>query len=412
MYCVPIAPRYLLIAATLAASCLVPDPARADWPSFRGPSGLGVSGEKGLSSRFPLDGPKVLWEAKVGTGTSVVTVAGGRAFTIGNVGKSDQVICFEAATGKQVWKHEFPLDVDKRMFEGGPAASPTLDSGRVYTVSHQGDLWCLDAATGKKVWYHHYQRDFGGRRPHWGYAGSATVEGQLLILDVGAKDGSTVALDKTTGQTVWKSGEDEAGYATPIVATIAGQRTAVVFKAEALIGLDVKDGRELWRYPWKTSYEVNAATPLVVGDRIFVSSGYGSGCAVIEIGKSGATEKWRNKNLRAHIASPVFSKGAIFGIDDQASARSPLVCLDMNSGQVKWTQRGVGGALIGADGKLFILAESGELIVAEDTASAFKSLARAQVLPRRCWVQPTLSDGRLYCRNNDGKIVCLDLTAK
>jgi outer membrane protein assembly factor BamB len=214
------------------------------------------------------------------------------------------------------------------------------------------------------------------------------------------------------GAVVWKSGDDPAGYATPMVATIGGKRTVVLFKGAALVGLDAKDGRELWRFPWKTNYEVNAASPIVVGDRIFISSGYGSGCALIEINAGRAVEKWRNKNLKAHINSPVYSKGYVYGIDDQASSRAPLVCLDFSSGQVKWSQRGIGGALVGADGKLIILSEAGELILAEESPAGFRPLGRAQVLPKRCWVQPTFANGRAYCRNNDGQLVCLDLSGK
>ncbi len=399
-------------ALSAAAFLLFLNPVtRADWASYRGPSQTGVSPEK-LSASFPPDGPKVLWKANVGTGTSAITVSGGRAFTMGNRGGKDRVVCLDTKTGREIWKNEYPLDVDKRMFEGGTAATPTIDGSRVYTVSHQGDVFCLDAATGRKIWYKHYQRDFKGRRPQWGFAGSATVEGNLVILDVGGKGASTVALDKTTGNVVWKSGEDEAGYATPVVATIGGKRTVVMFKATHLVGLDLKSGRELWRTPWKTNYDVNAATPIAVGDRIFISSGYGAGCALIEISGGKAVEKWRNKNLKAHFNSPAFSKGHLYGIDDQASPNAPLVCIDFATGQIKWSERGIGGGLVVADGKLIVLSERGELIIAEESPAGFRPLTRAQVLSKRCWVQPTLANGQLYCRNNEGDIVCLDASGK
>ncbi|MGB8169662.1 MAG: PQQ-binding-like beta-propeller repeat protein [Chthoniobacteraceae bacterium] len=409
----PTSAHHFVAAAVFAVSSLsTTDSARADWLSYRGPNANGASVEKGVSGKFPLDGPRVLWKTNVGVGTSSVTVSGERAYTMGNTKNFDHVFCFDAKTGAQVWKHEYPLDLDKRMFEGGTAATPTIDGDRVYSVSHQGDLFCLDAATGKKIWYKHYQQDLGGKRPQWGFAGSPTIEGNLVIVDVGGKGSSTVALDKSSGSLVWKSGDDEAGYASPVVATIGGKRTVVMFKGTALVGLDVKDGRELWRTPWKTNYEVNAATPLVVGDRIFISSGYGSGCALIEISGGKAVEKWRNKNLKAHINSPVYSKGYVYGIDDQASNRAPLVCLDFATGAVKWSQRGIGGALVAADGKLIILSESGELIIADESSSGFRPLSRAQVLPKRCWVQPTFANGRIFCRNNEGQLVCVDAAGK
>ena len=294
------------------------------------------------------------------------------------------------------------------MFEGGPAATPTVDGNRVYSVSHQGDLFCLDAATGKAVWSKHYQKDFGGQRPRWGFAGSPTVEGNLVLVDVGGKGASTVALDKATGATVWKSGDDEAGYASPVVATIAGKRTVVVFKAAHFVGLDLKDGKELWRGQWKTSYNVNAATPLVVGDRIFVSSGYGSGCALFEVAASGVSELWRNKNIKSQINSPVEFQGSVFGVNGQTDSHAPLTCIALQNGAEKWQEKSVsGGALVLADGKLICLTEKGELVIGAASADGFKPLSRTQVLGGRNWVQPTYANGRIFCRNNDGDLVAL-----
>jgi outer membrane protein assembly factor BamB len=379
-----------------------------DWPHYRGPAQNGVSSEK-LPSSIPKAGPKQIWKASLGTGTSAITVSAGRAYSMGNRGDKDTVYCLEAKTGREVWKHSYPLSLDKRNFEGGPASTPTIDVERVYAVSHQGDLWCLEAATGKKIWYKHYQKDLGGRRPDWGFAGSPTVEGNLLICDVGGRNASTVALNKGNGNTVWKSGDDSAGYASPVVATIGGRRMAVLFKAKHVVGLDVKSGAELWRTPWKTSYDVNAATPLVLGDKIFVSSGYGTGCGLIAVAGNTPKEVWRNKNLKAQINSPVAWEGCLYGVDDQVGD-GKLVCLDAASGQMKWSEKSVqGGALIAADGKLIVISEKGELVIADASPGGFKALSRAQVLGGRCWVQPTLADGLIYARNNQGEAVCLEL---
>jgi outer membrane protein assembly factor BamB len=379
----------------------------ADWPQYRGPSQNGVSAES-LPAMIPKAGPREIWKASLGIGTSGVTVANGRTYSMGNERDNDVVRCFDAKTGRELWKHSYPLALDKRMFEGGPAATPTVDGNFIYTVSHQGDLWCLDAASGRKIWYKHYQKDFGGSRPQWGFAGSPLVEGNLLVCDVGARRGSTVALDKTTGALVWKSGNDGAGYATPVAETIGGRRTFVMFKANALVGLDAKDGRELWRSPWKTSYDVNAATPVVVGDRIFISSGYNSGCALVAIENGKARELWRNKNLKAHINSPVVLNDHVYGVDDQVGG-GRLVCLDLATGKVAWSERSVsGGALIAADGRLVIISEKGELVIAEANPKDFQPVARAQVLGGRCWVQPTFANGLIYVKNNAGELVCLE----
>jgi len=404
-----LARRNLPIVTALAAGfCHLVSTAHADWTHYRGPTANGVSAEK-LPAAIPKDGPRQIWKASVGTGTSSVTVSGEFAFTMGNTGGKDVVWCLNAKSGAVVWKNEYPLDLDKRMFEGGTAATPTVDGNRVYSVSHQGDVFCLDAATGKRIWYKHFQKDFGGKRPQWGFAGSPTVEGNLVLLDVGGKGASTVALDKATGATVWKSGDDEAGYASPVVAMVAGKKTVVMFKASHLVGLDLKDGRELWRGEWKTSYDVNAATPLVVGDRIFVSSGYGSGCGLFEIAGGRAVERWRNKNLKAQINSPAVLQGHVYGVDGQVGSGA-LTCVDFATGTAKWQEKSVsGGALVLADGKLICLTERGELVIADASPSGFKPLARAQVLGKRNWVQPTYANGRVFCRNNDGDLVALEL---
>lgn len=396
--------RSLLLAAGF---CHLVATASADWTHYRGPGAHGVSPEKMPASL--AGAPQQVWTAKVGTGTSSVTVSGERAFTMGNTGGKDVVWCLNAKTGAVVWKHEYPCELDARMFEGGTAATPTLDGARVFTVSHQGDVFCLDAATGKPVWSKHFQKDFGGQRPRWGFAGSATVEGNLLLLDVGGKGASTVALNKTTGATVWKSGDDGAGYATPVVATIGGKRTVLMFKAEHLVGLDLA-GRELWRTAWKTSYDVNAATPMVAGDKVFVSSGYGSGCALFEIGAGGATERWRNKGMKAQMNTPALFQGHVYGIDGQAGPGSPLTCLDLATGATKWLEKTVGGGgVVVADGNLICLTEKGELVIGAASPSGFKALSRTQVLGKRCWVQPTYAAGRIYCRNNEGDLVALEL---
>jgi outer membrane protein assembly factor BamB len=398
----------LAAAATLGISIL-PNPSSADWEHYRGPTQNGISVEK-LPASLPKDGLKTLWSAKVGTGTSSITVSGDRVFTMGNANENDTVWCFDAKTGKVLWKYEYPLTLVKRSYEGGTASTPTVDSNRVYTLSHEGDLFCLDAATGKKIWYKHYLQDLGGKRPNWGYAGSPLVEGNLLLCDVGGHGASTVALDKTTGNTVWKSGDDESGYASPLVAAVAGKKTVVMFKAGHLVGLDLKDGRELWRAEWKTNFDVNAPTPLVSGNRILVTSGYGSGAALFEVSASGITELWRSRDLRSHFSSPVLWQGNVYGIDGSASPKASLTCLDFATGALKWKDKAEnGGALIIDDGKLVILNELGELLIGDASPTGFKPLLRQQVLPKRCWVQPTIANGRIYCRNNDGELIALGL---
>lgn len=397
--------RPLVLVFTAAVFAALP--ASAEWLNYRGPTQDGV-----VPAKLPLQlaPPRQLWKINVGTGTCAVTVSGAHAFTAGNLDKhTAAIVCLDVASGKTVWQHKFPQPLDANLFEGGPRATPTIDGDRVYAVGQAGDLFCFEAATGKVKWSRNFVADFAGKPPGWGYAGSPTIDGNLLILEPGGPTGSTIALNKLTGAPAWKSGSDEAGYATPVVTEIAGKRTIVVFKAKALAGLDAKTGHELWRTDWKTDYDINAATPLVLGNLIVASSGYGTGIGLFEVGSGGITQKWRNRYLRAHINTPVVRRNAIFGIDGNTGGGN-LVCLDLVSGKKLWEERSVkGGSLVLADDKLVVLTEKGELVVAEAISSGFKPLLRAHVMDKRCWVQPTLSDGRLFVKNNAGDLACFEL---
>jgi outer membrane protein assembly factor BamB len=377
----------------------------ADWPNYRGPDHNGTASETGLGTN-----PKQLWQATLGPGASSVTVSGGRVFTMGNVNGQDIVYCLDAATGREVWRHSYACALEKRSFEGGPAATPMVDDGKVYTLSHRGDLHCLDAATGKPVWSKNLVSDFKGGRPQWGFASSPAVLGDLLILDVGGDGSSTVALDKKDGKLRWQAGDETAGYATPVPAEFGGQAAVVLFKGRAVVGRALTDGRELWRLKWQTSYDVNAASPIVRGNEVFVSSGYNIGSALLRVAGGGVTEVWRNKHLCNQVNSSVLVGENLFGISGNVSPKAPLNCVEWKTGELKWSadHKG-GGSLTAADGKLFVLSEKGELIMAEATAAAYRELSRTVVLKERCWVAPVVSGGRVYCRGNAGTLVCLSL---
>lgn len=375
----------------------------ADWPQWRGTNRDGISPEKISSAGWAKDGPKPLWKKEVGTGASSVAVKDGRLYTMGNSGDADVVLCLDVKTGAEVWKHTYPQPLDARQFEGGPGGTPTVDGDKVYTVSHQGDVFCLTAASGKVVWSKNLQKDFGGRRPRWGYAQSPLIDGNLIILDSGGEGASTVAFNKTTGALKWKAGDDTAGYSSPVAFDLAGTRCVAVFKGEALVGLNAASGQELWRYKWRTNYEVNAATPIVFGDKIFITSGYSTGCALLQLSPGKATELWRNKNLRSQLASPVLVQGHIYGIDG-----SELRCLDLGNGEMKWKQNIGGGTVIAVGGQLLALNEKGELIVAEASPASYREIARARVIPGHSWVAPAVADGKIYCKSNEGSLVCLE----
>lgn len=389
----------------IAASCfLLPFANAVDWPQWRGIERDGTSSEKISPASWGKEGPKQLWRKEVGTGTSSVAVRAGRLYTVGNKGNVDVVYCLNAATGAEIWKHTYPQPLDPRQFEGGPAGTPTVDGDRVYTLSHEGDLFCLSASTGAVLWSKNLQRDFGGIRQNWGYSGSPLVDGNLVIVDAGGPGASTVALDKTTGAVKWKSGSDGAGYSSPVALNLAGIRCIAVFKATALVGLNAANGQELWRYRWETDYDINAATPLVFGDKIFITSR--TGCALLQVRPGSVTELWQNTNMHSQLASPVLVQGYIYGITGNVG-KGELRCLELGNGAIKWKQKLGGGTLIAASGYLIALSERGELIVVEASPTSYREVTRAQVLGGRSWVAPAVADGKIYCKNNRGTLVCL-----
>ena len=395
----------MFAGATLAAALFaIPAPGHAaDWYRYRGPDMNGISRETGWLTKWPDEGPRQLWKAAVGAGFSSVTVSQGRLYTQGNTQDKDTINCLDAKTGAVLWQYTYSCPLDPKFYEGGTSATPTVDENRVYTISKSGDLFCLDAAKGTVLWGKKVVPDLGVKAPTWGFAGSPVVEGRLLLLNLGARG---VALDKLTGAVVWKSAGSECGYSTPLPFDQAGRRVVAIMGAQALNVVDVADGAPVWDFPWKTEYDVNAAAPLFSGDEAFVSSGYDHGAALVRVQDRHATVVWQNKKMRNHFNSCVLWQGSLYGVDE-----SQLTCLDWATGAVRWTEPKFGkGSLMMADGKLIALGEKGELFIAEATPQRFQVTARAQVLGGKCWAVPVLANGRIYCRNSKGDLVCVDVT--
>lgn len=336
-----------------------------------------------------------------------MSVARNHVYTMGNAADQDTVFCFDAATGKIVWKHSYSCPLDPKFYEGGPSVTPTVADKQVFTLSRKGDVFCLDADSGKVIWNKNVAKEVGAEIPTWGLAGSPYVEKGRVYLNIGT---AGTAVDAKTGNVIWKSGAEAGGYSTPQPATLDGKEALIIMAKKAAIAVDKADGHELWSYPWVTMYDVNATQPIIDGDKIFISSGYNHGCTLLNV-KGGKPEKiWENKNLRNHINSSVQLEQFIYGFDGDANHGSAFVCLNMGSGEVKWkNEQYKTGSLMTADHKLIILSDKGELIVAEVSPDGFKPLAQAQVLGGRCWTQPVLANGRVYCRNAKGDLVCLDV---
>lgn len=383
----------------------------SDWPQWRGPQRNGISTEKGWLDQWPKDGPPILWKASIGLGFSSCVVGGGRVVTMGHADNTDTVFCFDAESGKEIWKHSYPAELGDKFYEGGTVGTPTIDGDRVFSLSKWGDLFCFEAATGKINWSRNIPKDTDAPIPTWGFSGAPTVFENLLLLNIGE---AGMALEKSTGKTVWQSGNKESGYSTPLPLRMQNQQLLLLGSGESYLAVDLKTGHEKWRMRWVTEYGVNAADPIVDGDRVFISSGYGKGAALLQPG-SGAEPAvvWKSKVLRTQRNGAVLVNGFLYGVDGDTSDKALLKCVELASGKERWAEPSVGsGALMVADGKLIVLGDHGELMVSAASPDGFRPTARAQVMGGKCWTVPVLANGRILCRNSRGDLVCVDVRPK
>ncbi len=380
-----------------------------DWPIYRGPHHDGNTRERGWSTDWPKSGPRQLWKANVGIGFSSVSVSDGRVCTMGNSEDKDLVVCFDAVTGKELWAHEYEAALDTKYYEGGPGSTPTFDGDRVYSLGKHGDLFCFNAKSGKVLWNVQLEKQAGMRMSTWGYSGAPYPYGDKLLLNVGS---AGMALDKKTGKVIWKSGDAEAGYSTPYPYKSDGKQMFAFSSEHGYVGVDPDTGKEAWKIAWNTRYGVNASDPIIVGDQIFISSGYSKGSGLFKLGTKKPDEIWRARRYRNQFNCSVLIDGHLYGFDGDSNSRAKLKCVNWETGEDVW-EDGIGfGSLFAAGKTLFVLSPKGELMVGQASTKGFKPSARAKVIGGKCWTVPVLANGLLYCRNADGDLVCLDLRAK
>jgi outer membrane protein assembly factor BamB len=389
--------RRTIAALVLAISA----PALADdWTQWRGPTRDGISAEKNLASSFPASGPKILWKAEVGKGYSTFTAADGKAFTQGDIKGKETVTAFDAATGKVLW--QYAADNGPRGGDDKIGGAPAYDKGKLYVLAAPGSIHCLDAATGKVIWTKNAQKDFGGQKPQYSFVTSPLLFGDNLIVDVG----TTICIKKDTGDLVWKTKTEKPGYGSPVPFKSGDKTLLATFKASGLVVNDSKDGAQIAVFKWNTSYDVNAATPIIEGNNIFISSGYGRGCALVALSGDKLTKTYENKEMQNQYTTSVLHEGHIYGMSDG----SRLKCINLATGKTIWQETDIkAGGLILADGKLIIMADKGKVHIVEASPKGFNELAQASVLSGECWTAPSLSNGLLFVRNTNGNAACIDL---
>jgi len=375
----------------------------AGWFQWRGPHRDGKSAEHGLLQEWPPDGPRLAWQsAGAGTGYSSFSAANGRLFTQGARGGTEYVMAFDAATGSKIWE-----TARGRRFRNdrgdGPRGTPTIDGDRLFALGGSGDLSCLLTATGDVVWSVNLLDAFGGSNPQWGLSESPLVLDDRVLVNAGGRNASIVAFDKRDGSVLWKSQSDRAGYSSAVATRVGDTPLAVFFTAERALGVDVRDGRLLWDYRPVSNRTANIATPIVQGSRVFVSSDYGTGAALLEMQPSAdgvaAREVYFTRAMRNHHASSVLVGDHLYGFSS-----SILTALRFADGETAWRDRSVGkGSVVYADGRLYLFSENGVVGLAEASADGYREHGRFRIrqgsLPT--WSHPIISDGRLILRDQD-----------
>jgi len=375
-----------------------------EWAQWRGTHRNSISSEKNWNPYSLQSAAKVLWKTNINKGYSGIAVNGERIYTLGNNGRKDTVYCLDKNTGRILWQYSYSCSGGQYP---GPRATPTVDNDRVYTLSGKGDLYCFNASNGTVIWSKNLQSAYNVQLPTWYLAGSPLVVDNMLFLNANI---SGIALNKYNGNTIWASRSGTCGYAAPVFFKIGGTRGVLIFGAKALYGVELTSGKVLWSYPWVTSNDVNAADPLVFDNKIFITSGYGKGCALLEFSSSSVRRIWQNTAIASHFTSPVYFNGFIYGVHGNAGS-GRLRTLDPATGQIKLDQNLGFGSFIIVDNKLIYLRENGTITIATASPYQYSLIASAKLLSSTHWTPPSFANGRLYIRNVQGYIVCVDLSS-
>ena len=387
--------------------------AALDWPQFLGPERDGVYSGPPLAETWGPQGPRVVWRKPVGQGFSGPVVAQGHLILFHRVKNEEVVEALDPKTGTTQWRYAYPTTYrDDFGFDEGPRAVPVVADGVVYTFGAEGQLHAVDLAKGTKLWSEDTMRKFGVAKGWFGAAGSPLIEGGRLLANVGGKTAGIVAFEPKTGKVIWTATSHEASYSSAVAATIGGRRSAIFLTREGLVGLDPTTGKVQFERRWRAraAASVNVASPLVVGDLLFVSAEYGPGAAVLRVDGSNLVELWASDEvLSNHYATSVHHNGYLYGFHGRQEFGQSFRAVEMRTGKVRWSQeRFLAGSVTLAGDRLLVIRENGEMILAPASPDGFKPIARAQVLPATVRALPALSDGFVYIRN-ENTLIALDL---
>ncbi|MEX2114706.1 MAG: PQQ-binding-like beta-propeller repeat protein [Pirellulales bacterium] len=403
--------------------CLFAVPTWAvDWPQWRGPQRNGISTETGLLAEWPTDGPKLLWQAKaIDEGYSTPSIVGDRIYLMSNKGLEDEFVqALSVEDAQQLWSVRIgKVGPNQGPQYPGARSTPTVDGDLLFVLGSDGDLACIESHGGKVRWQKSLRSDFGGTPGKWAYSESPLVDGNKVICTPGGEEATIVALDKNSGEPIWKCAldeGDEAAYASAIVLDAAGAKQYVQFLQKGVVGVDAKTGEKLWRYE-KTAEgsPANIPTPLAHDAFVYSASGKGGGGLVeLKTGAAGIepTEIYAGPKLPTSIGGAVRVGDALYGTNSAG-----LMCVDFASGEVKWQDRSVGpGAVCFAEGRLYVHGEGGDVALVEATPEAYREKGRftppdqPEKGKAKAWAYPVVANGRLYIRDW-GALWCYDVSA-
>jgi outer membrane protein assembly factor BamB len=371
----------------------------ADWPQFLGPT------RNGAAPATAVKNPRLLWKKDVGAGFSAPVVVGDMLVLFHRVNNKETIECFNANTGERIWSFDYPTSYrDDFGFDEGPRGTPAIADGRVYTFGAEGVLHAVDFETGKKLWRVDTHSKFGVRKGFFGAAASPLVDGGIVYVNVGGPKGAgLVAFDAANGNVRWTATNDDAGYSSPIAATIDGTKSILCLTRAGLVAVDSGNGKVRFQFPWRSrsNASVNAAVPIVAGNLIFLSSSYDTGATLLQVAGNQLTKVWSSDEaLSNHYATSVYKDGYLYGFHGRQEYGQAFRCIEMKTGKVQWSVDGFGAGTVTLMGdKLVVVRESGEFVIADASPKAFSASIKASLLPAVVRAYPAIADGKIYVRN-------------
>jgi len=413
---------FCLLATSLIHLTAAQSTLGEDWPRWRGPRADGTWKAPPLPARWPEGGPREQWRVPIGGGYAGISVVGDRVYTMDRQQEPqevERVLCFDAASGKLLWQHAYPVAYGDLSYGNGPRAAPTVHQGRVYTLGAVGHAHCLDAATGEVIWKIDLVGAENARLSTWGMAASPVIYQDLVILHAGVRpDGCFTAHQRSTGREVWRAGSDPAGYCTPILVDSPSGKQLIGWTPEHILGLAPASGEKLWSIPYKITYGVSIATPIYQQGLVLVA-GYWHGSKAVRLGEnpSDAELAWEeNRYLRGLMSQPLYRDGYAYLLDKQHG----LTCFRLATGEMIWNQakadlritprdRNPQAALVwlGEGDRAIILNAEGELILARINPAGYHEQDRAKIIGKT-WAHPAFA-GRFAFARSDEQLVCVEL---